>query len=57
MQISDKGNSIVIVGRDDENDEKMKMFLSYQSNFQKTTVIDDEFFNFITSQERRIDKI
>ena len=34
----------------------MKIFLNDQSNVQKTTVIDDKFLNFITNQEKRINK-
>ena len=35
----------------------VETFLSDQSKYEKTTVKDDEFFNFITSQEKRIDRI
>ena len=35
----------------------MESFLSDQSKFQKTAVKDDNFLNFITSQEKCIDKI
>ena len=56
IQKSDKGNSIVIVDRV-KYIEKMENFLSDQSKFQKTTIKDDNFLNFITSQEKRIDKI
>ena len=35
----------------------MENFLSDQSKIQKTAVKDDNFLNFITSQEKRIDKI
>ena len=35
----------------------MENFLSDQSKFQKTAVKDDNFLNFITGQEKRIDKI
>ena len=55
IQKSDKGNSIVIVDRV-KYIEKMENFLSDQSKFQKTTVKDDNLFNFITSQEKPIDK-
>ena len=34
----------------------MKNFLSDQSNVQKTTVIDYKSLNFITNQEKRINK-
>ena len=35
----------------------MKKILSDQRKFQKTTVKYDEFLNFITSLEKRIDEI
>ena len=35
----------------------MENFLSDQSKFQKIALKDDNFLNFITSQEKRIDKI
>ena len=35
----------------------MESFLSDQSKFQKTAVKDNNFLNFITSQEKRINKI
>ena len=56
IQKSDKGNSIVIVDRV-KYIEKMENFLSDQSKFQKIALKDDNFLNFITSQEKRIDKI
>ena len=56
IQKSDKGNSIVIVDRD-KYTEKMENFLSDQSKLQKIALKDDNFLNFITSQEKRIDKI
>ena len=56
IQKSDKGNSIVIVDRV-KYIEKMENFLSDQSKFQKITIKDDNLLNFITSQEKRIDKI
>ena len=54
IQKSDKGYSIVIV---DKYIENMENFLSDQSKFHKTDVKNDNFFNFITSQEKRIGKI
>ena len=54
IQKSGKVNSIVIVNK---YIEKIEKFLSDQSKFQKTAVKDDCFLNFITSQEKRIDKI
>ena len=56
IQKSDKGNSIVIVDRV-KYIEKMENFLSDQSKFQKITIKDDNLLNFITSQEKRNDKI
>ena len=56
IQKSGKGNSIVIVDRD-KDIENMKNFLSDQSKFQKITLKDDNFLNFITCQEKCIDKI
>ena len=53
---SDKGNSIVIVDRGTYI-KKMENFLSDQNKFQKTAVKDDNFLNFISSQEKRIDYI
>ena len=53
LQKSDKGNSIVIVDRD-VHIKKMENFLSDESKFQKTTVKDENFFNFITSQEKQV---
>ena len=35
----------------------MENFLSDQSKFQKIALKDDNFLNFITSQEKHIDKI
>ena len=35
----------------------MEKFLSGQSKFEKIALKDDNFLNFITSQENRIDKI
>ena len=55
-QKSDKDNSIVKVDRD-KYIEKMENYLSDQSKFQKITLKDDNFLNFITSQEKHIDKI
>ena len=56
IQKSGKGNSIVIVDRD-QYIEKVENFLRDQSKFQKIALKDDNFLNFTTSQEKRIDKI
>ena len=53
---TDKGNPIVIVDRE-KYIKKMKKILSDQRKFQKTTVKYDQFLNFITSQEKRINRI
>ena len=37
--------------------EKKENFLSDQSKFKKTAVKNDNFLNFITSQEEHIDKM
>ena len=56
IQKSDKGNSIVVVDRN-KYIEKMENFLSDQIKFQKIALKDGTFLNFITSEEKRIDKI
>ena len=56
IQKSEKDNSIVIVNRN-KYIEKIENFLSDKSKFQKTAVKNDNFLNFITSQEKHIDKI
>ena len=48
IQKSEKGSSIVTVDRDKY---MKKNFLSGESNFLKTTIKDDDFLNFITSQQ------
>ena len=37
--------------------EKIENFLSHQSKVQKIALKDENFVNFITSQEKNIDKI
>ena len=56
IQKSDNGNSMVIVDRENYI-EKMENVLSDQNEYQKTAVKNENFLNFITSQEKRIDKI
>ena len=56
IQKSGKGNSIVIVDRD-KYIERMENFWSDQRKFQKIALKDGSFLNFVTSQEKRIDKI
>ena len=53
---SDKGIFAVIVDRDN-NIKKIETLISDQSKFQKATERDDQFVNFITSQENCINKI
>ena len=55
IQKSDKDNFIVIVERD-KYIKKRRNFLSDQSKFQKTAVKDENFLNFITSQEKPLIK-
>ena len=49
-----QGNSVVLV---DKYIEWMENFLSDQSKFYKIALKDDNFLNFITSQEKYTDKI
>ena len=49
-----KGSSVVIVDRD-KNIKKMVNFLNGQSKSQKKAAKDDDFLNFIISQEKLID--
>ena len=56
IQKSEQGNSIVLL-TETSILKKMENFLSDQSKLQKATVEDSEFLNFITGQEKRINKI
>ena len=56
IQKSEQGNSIVLL-TETSILKKMEKFLSDQSKFQKATVEDSEFLNFITGQEKHINKI
>ena len=56
IQKSEQGNSIVLL-TETSILKKMENFLSDQSKFQKATVEDSEFLNFITGQEKHINKI
>ena len=53
--LTDRGNTIVTIDRD-KYIEKMESFLSDQSKYQKTAVKYENFFNFITSQNKHIDE-
>ena len=52
IQKSDKGNSIVVVNRDNYIDE-MENFLSNQSKISENCLKDHNFLNFITSQKKK----
>ena len=56
IQKSEQGNSIVLL-TETSILKKMENFLSDQSKFQKATAEDSEFLNFITGQEKHINKI
>ena len=52
IQKSDKGNSVAIV----DKDTKMENLLSDQRKFEKVTLKNDAFLNFVVNQEKRIDR-
>ena len=52
---SDKGNSVVIVQRQDYV-EKMNHILSDQKKFSKVSLKDDILLNFAINQEKHVDK-
>ena len=56
IQISDKGNSVVIVQRQDYL-KKMNDILSDQRKFSKVSLKDDILLNFAINQEKHIDKV
>ena len=56
IQKSGKDNSIVIVDRE-KYIERTEHFWSDQSKFQKIALKDENFSNFVTSEEKRIDEI
>ena len=55
IQKSDKGNSVVIVQRQDYL-EKMNI-LSVQKKFNKVSLKDDTLLNFAINQEKHVDKV
>ena len=55
IQKSDKGNSVVIVQRQDYL-EKMNI-LSDQKKFSKVSLKDDTLLNFAINQEKHVDKV
>ena len=56
IQKSDKGNSVVIVQRQDYLD-KMNDILSDQNKFSKVSLKDDTLLNFAINQEKYVDKV
>ena len=56
IQKSDKGNSVVIVQRQDYL-EKMSDILSDQKKFSKVSLKDDTISNFAINQEKHVDKV
>ena len=56
IQKSDKGKSAVIVDKDTYI-KRMENLLSDHRKFEKVTLKNDAFLNFIISQEKRIDTI
>ena len=56
IQKSDKGNSVVIVDKDTYI-IRMENILSDQKKFEKVTLKNDVFLNFVVNQEKRIDII
>ena len=56
IQKSDKGNSVVIVQRQDCL-EKMNGILSDQNKFSKVSLKDDTLLNFAINQEKHVDKV
>ena len=56
IQKSDKGNSVVIVDKDTYI-KRMGNLLSDQRKFEKVTLKNDAFLNFVVNQEKRIDTI
>ena len=54
IQKSDKGNSVVIVDKDTYI-KRMENLLSDQRKFEKVTLKNDAFLNFVVKQEKRIE--
>ena len=55
IQKSDKGNSVAIVDKDTYI-KRMENLLSDQRKFEKVTLKNDAFLNFVVNQEKRIDR-
>ena len=56
IQKSDKGNSVVIVQRQDYL-KKMNDILSDQKKFSKVSLKDDTLLNFTINKEKHVDKV
>ena len=56
IQKADKGNSVVIVDKDTYI-KRMENLLSDQRKFEKVTLKNDAFLNFVVNQKKRIDTI
>ena len=56
IQNSDKGHSVVIVDKDTYI-KRMENLLSDQRKFEKVTLKNDAFLNFVVNQEKHIDTI
>ena len=56
IQKSDKGNSVVIVDKETYI-KRMENLLSDQRKFERVTLKNDAFLNFVVNQEKRIDTI
>ena len=56
IQKSDKSNSVVIVDKD-TNIKRMENLLSDQRKFEKITLKNDAFLNFVVNQEKHINTI
>ena len=56
IQKFDKGNSVIIVDKETYI-KKMENLLSNQRKFERTTLKNDAFVNFVVNQKKRIDTI
>ena len=56
IQKSDKGNSVVIVDKETYI-KRMENLLSDERKFERVTLKNDAFLNFVVNQEKRIDTI
>ena len=56
IQISDRGNFVFIVDKETYN-KRMQNLLSDQRKFERVTLKNDPFLNFVENQEKQIDTI